>query len=286
GGGDRQLAVLDAGAGHRVLPPLRGAGVQAELVEGRDERLDAILLDVEDDDLLHRRQRDAVRAVRLDDVGQALQDRAGDAADRGGDADVEAAVDLAVDADVVGRRVRHRRGVQVDQAPPEVLVLEHLAELLDAPVLDEELQSGAGPQPPVAVVAEDADDALPHLRHVLQWDPGAETPGQVGVGRQSAADPHVEPRAVLGVHGADEGDVVDLRDHVVAGVPADRRLELARKVRERLVADVPALDRLDGGGAVDDLVGRDAGDGAAQDDAGAVAAGLLRGQADRLEALP
>ena len=91
---------------------------------------------------------------------------------------------------------------------------------------------------------------------------------------------------VLGVHRTGERDVVDLRHDVVTGVTADRGLELARQVGELAVADELALDRVDRRGGVDDLVGGDAGDGGAEDDAGAVAARFLGRQADRLEAVP
>ena len=52
------------------------------------------------------------------------------------------------------------------------------------------------------------------------------------------------------------------------------------------VADEAPGDLVDGGGRVDDLVGGDAGHGAAEDDARGVAARLRGLQADRLEAAP
>ena len=52
------------------------------------------------------------------------------------------------------------------------------------------------------------------------------------------------------------------------------------------VADVAAQDLIDGGRAVDDLVGGDAGHGGAEDDARGVAAGLGGAQADCLEPAP
>ena len=176
--------------------------------------------------------------------------------------------------------------VEVDERALQVLGLEHLAELLDAPVGDQELQASPRAQTTVAVVAEDAGDALPQLRDLVDRHPGTEALGEMRVRRQAAADQDVEAGAVLGVDGPDERDVVGLRHHVVAGVPADRRLVLAREVREGLVADVPALDGLDGGGGIDDLVLGDARDGAAEDDARAVAARFLGGQPDGLEPFP
>ena len=104
----------------------------------------------------------------------------------------------------------------------QVLGLQHLAELLDAPVGDQELQPGPVAQPPVAVVAEDRDDALPRPPGTSSSGTQAPEPlGEHRVGGQAAADPQVEARAVLGVHHADEGDVVDLVRDVQAA--ASRR---------------------------------------------------------------
>ena len=238
---DRELAELDPGARHRAaaerarVPDVQPGGLQAV-----DQGVDPVGCDVEDDELLLDRQPDAVGAGRLDEVGDRPQQLPGDASDGGCDADVEAAVLLRVHADVVAAAGRRwRRGGAVGQRPAQVLALQHLPEQLGTPVGDQELQPGAGPQPAVAVVAEDADDAGPHLGHLVERDERAEPLAELRVGRQRAADPHVEAGAELGVHDADERDVVDLvRDVVVRGA-ADRGLELARQVGERGVADVP-----------------------------------------------
>ena len=129
-------------------------------------------------------------------------------------------------------------------------------------------------------------DAFPDVGDLVERDPDAELLGQHRVGREAAADPEVEAGAVLGVDRADEGDVVDLGRDVVAGVAGDRGLELAGQVRELGVADVAALDLLQRGRAVDDLVLGDAGDRRAEEGARRVAAGLEGGQAAGLEALP
>jgi hypothetical protein len=91
---------------------------------------------------------------------------------------------------------------------------------------------------------------------------------------------------VLRVHDPDEGDVVDLVGDVVQRRAADRRLELARQVRERRVADEAPRDLLDGRRAVEDLVSGHAGHGGAQHHPRRVTAGLLRAEADALEPLP
>ncbi len=66
----------------------------------------------------------------------------------------------------------------------------------------------------------------------------------------------------------------------------DRRLELAREVRELRGPEVAPGDLLDGGSRVDDLLGRDPGQWAGDDHPGNVAARLLGGQPDVLEASP
>ena len=229
-----------------------------------------------------------VGAVRLGEVGELGQQRAGRPGRRSGRRRRRTCRPSA------GARRRGRAGRwsgmlgrrAVDQRALQVLVLQHLAELLDAPVGDQELQPGPVAQPAVAVVAEDRDDAGPDLGDLLQRHPGAEPLGQHRVGGQPAADPEVEARAVLGVDDADERDVVDLVRHVLARVAGDRGLELARQVGELRVADVAVDDVVDRRGRVDDLVGGDAGHRRAEDDARAVAAGLGGGQADGLQPAP
>src|SRR5699024_193946 len=87
---------------------------------------------------------------------------------------VDLAVPLLVDADVVAVAGVLPRVRAVDELAAEVVLLQHLAELLDTPVGDEELQASAVADLAVAVVAEDADHAGPHLRDLVQRHPGAE----------------------------------------------------------------------------------------------------------------
>ena len=251
-----------------------------------DQALDLVAVDADEHDLLVRREPGAGDAVLLDQVGQLDQQRAGDPAGGRRDADVELAVLLLVHADVVAVPDRRgRRGVR-DQRALEVLGLEDLAELLDAPVGDQELQAGPRAEPAVAVVAEDRGDALPGVGHLVDRDPDAQLLGQHRVRRQAAADPQVEAGAVLGVDGADERHVVGLGGDVVARVPGQRGLELARQVGELRVADEALEDLVQGGGAVDDLVLGHAGDRRAEERARRVAAGLERAQPGVVEALP
>ncbi len=239
---------------------------EVERLQTLDERVDPVLLDVQHDHLLLDRGASLPEPC-ASRVPHLRQGGAVDAADRGRSRRRSGRfcrctpTGRASAPGLGGRR-------SVDQLPPEVLLLQHLAELLRAPVGHEELQPGAGAQPPVAVVTEDRDDALVDVRDLVQRDPGHRGAPDLRVGRQTAADPQVEARAVLGVDDADEGDVVDLVRHVEQRRSRDRGLELARQVRERRVADDPAVDLVDGRGAVDDLVLGDAGDGRTEDDAG------------------
>ena len=87
---------------------------------------------------------DPVRARRLGEVGDLGQDRAGHPARDRRDADGVQSVLQLLHADVVDRVLDRLRRGAVDQLAAQVLVLEHLAEFLDAPVLDQELQPRLG----------------------------------------------------------------------------------------------------------------------------------------------
>ena len=228
----------------------------------------------------------AVGARGSHEVGETGEHGAADATDDRCGADVVQPVLLQVHADVVARAGCRCGRRPVGQALAQVLGLEDLAEPLGAPLGQEELQAGLGAQPAVAVVAEDRDDAEPHVRRTLGGDEHADPLGEARGRRQPAADPEVVAGAELGVDDPDEGDVVDLVDDVEARVPGDRRLELAREVGEVGVADVALGDLADHRRRVEDLVGGDAGQRAAQDDARGVAAGLGGLQPDLLEAAP
>ncbi len=138
----------------------------------------------------------------------------------------------------------------------------------------------------VAVVAEDAAHAGPHVGHLLGRHEDAEADRELGVGRQAAADPEVVARAELRVHDADERDVVDLVVGAVHRAAGDGGLELAREVREGRVPDVAVPHLLQHLGGVEHLGAVDAGERAADDDARAVAARLGGVQAHGVEPLP
>ena len=96
----------------------------------------------------------SLRSRLLGQVGDRGQDRAGYPTGDRRDANGVEPVLQPLHADVVDRAGERLRRRAVDEFAFEVLGFEHLAELLDAPVFDEELQPGLGPQSPIAVVTE------------------------------------------------------------------------------------------------------------------------------------
>ena len=263
-----------------------GRAEQAQGVEFGDERFHFVLGHVEDHELLVRRGAQPLGAAGLQRVGELHQLAAGEPAGQRGGADEEPAVLLLVHADVVARGGGLGRGRAVVEFVAEVFVLEDLAELHRTPVGQQELQPGLGAHAPVAVVAEDAGDAEPDVGGLVRADEGAEPLAQHGVRGERAAHPEVVADAELGVDQAHQGDVVDLVDHVLAGVAGDGGLEFARQVGQLRVADEAFGELVDQRRGVDDLVLGDAGDRGAQDDAGDVAAGFRGGQVHRLEPAP
>ena len=67
---DRELAELDAGAGHRGAAPVRGSRLEVDLGEVGDQRLDVGLVDAEHDELLVGGEPGAGGAVLLDEVAE------------------------------------------------------------------------------------------------------------------------------------------------------------------------------------------------------------------------
>ena len=183
----------------------------------------------------------------------------------------------------VGRLDRCR---PVRECVAEVLLLQHLAELRRAPVGNEELQPRAGAKPPIAVVAEDADDADPRLAHLIRSDEDAEPLRHHRVRRKTATDPQVEARRAIGTDHADERHVVDLVDRAQRSTAGDRGLELARQVRERRVADIERVDLTNVRRRVGDLLRVDPCHRAAENVAWRVAARLESAQTHRLELVP
>ena len=189
-------------------------------------------------------------------------------------------------AHVVALSERLGSGGSVGKGVPEVLVLQHLPELLGAPLGEEELQARLVAEAPVPVVAEDLRHPVPGVGDPVGSHERAEPLTQPGRRRQAAADPQVVTDAELGVLDCHEGHVVDLVHDVLARVPGDGRLELAGQVGQRGVADESRGDLVDLRSRVDELVGGDARDGRAQHDARHISARFGRAETDGFEPAP
>ena len=165
---DRELAELDAGARDRAAAdearPRRRARVRRGPAMSDSTRSSGMSRMTS---FWCGRRAQAGRAVRLDEIGELREGRARDAADDRRGADVEAAVLLRCTPTWSPCVERLRRGRAVGQRVAEVLVLQHLAELLGAPLGEQELQARLVAQAPVAVVAEDLRDAVPGIRHLI-----------------------------------------------------------------------------------------------------------------------
>src|SRR3954469_13728278 len=138
---DGQLAELDAGAGHHPAPEDIRTDAQVTRLELGDQRVDLVVGDVADDDLLLDRHCDRAAAVAVGEVGDLGELRAAGPAGLQREADVAAAVLLATYADMVALSLGRLRRGSVRQRAAKELLLQHLAELLRAPVGDEELQA-------------------------------------------------------------------------------------------------------------------------------------------------
>ena len=136
------------------------------------------------------------------------------------------------------------------------LLLDQRAHLLDADLVDQHLDAGAGAvdaQPVLAV--EDPQDGLGVLEVLAVV--GAHEVDQRGRDprhdRRAAADPHLEALDAVALAG-DEGDVVDAGERAVAVGARERGLDLARHQLRRRVADEVAHVRARVGRRVERLV--------------------------------
>ena len=283
---DRELAELQPGAGQGRAGEGARIGIEPQLAQAGDGVVDLLGGHVQEQQVLQRGGAHPVRADPLGQVCQAQQDVPAQPADGRLGPHPEAAVLLLVDADVVGVPARLLGGRSVGQGAPQVVVLEDLAEPLRPPLGHEELQPGLVAQATVAVVAEDADDAVPDVEGVLRRDEGPQPLAQTWGGGQGAGHPQVVAGTELGVVDAHEGDVVDLVEDVEAGGAGDGRLELAGQIGQLRVAQVGVLDGAGQRGRIDGLVLGDAGNGGDQEASGRVPAALDRGQPHRLQVPP
>ena len=179
---------------------------------------------------------------------------------------------------VLGLVVDEEVGREVALGDPVALELlvDHLAHLVDADLVDEHLDARAGAvdaQPVLAV--EDAEDGLGDL-HVLAVVGGREVPQRRRDARHdrgAAADLDLEALDAVALT-REEGDVVDAGDRAVAVGAVERRLDLARHQLRRRVAHEVAHVGADVGRRVEDLALADAGQRVGGDVAHRVAAAL------------
>ena len=133
------------------------------------------------------------------------------------------------------------------------------------------------------MVAEERRDLLGDLGHLVERRERAEPAAHAGRRTEPAPDPDVVAVPELGMHDADEPDVVDLVLRAPVRAARDRDLELARQVREPAIAHEVARDVVHDRGRVEELIRRDARERAADDVAPHVAAGLRTREPDPRE---
>ena len=192
-----QLAELDAGAGDGAAVELRSAGPTGRARRSPSTTVSAASArHVEHDQALLGGGADPAAADRLGQLGQRGERGAAGPAGLGGGADREPAV-----APARSRRCGRGGPARLAGAGPsgsvalQVFLLQHLAELLGAPVGDQELQPGVVARAPVAVVAEDADTTPAQTSATSSGRTNTPEPlGEHRVGGQPAADPQVEAR--------------------------------------------------------------------------------------------
>ena len=202
-----------------------------------------------------------------------------------GNADRRQAVLLLwLHADVVGELAVERREREVRQRVPEA-PLDLGAHPLGPEVVDHELHARLDARDAVAeVLAPRVEERAQHRDRLVRPDEDAEVACDAGHGREAPADEHAEPGLAV-AEDADERDAVDLRREAAVDAGADRDLVLAGQVD---VVRMPGEERvclLDDGSRVEELVVRDAGDGAAGDRADGVAAAAEARQPGRVELL-
>ena len=198
------------------------------------------------------------------------------------------AVVLREHADVVAQRHRQRRPARVRRAAgPRGTRAPAPRGPLGAPVLHEELQARVVPRAPVAVLAEERRHARPDLGHALGLDERAEPLREHRVRREAAA--HLQVVARRPARGADTPtNETSLISWFVqpARQPLIEVLNLRGRFENAGSPTKPLGHRPDGGGRVEHLVARDAGQRAPEDHARGVAAGLLRREAHGLDRVP
>ena len=169
----RQLAKFQPSAGNDAAAKLRGLGIQARFIQRARKCRNIVFCHIEKEQFLHRGGTDARNAEFFRDIGNGNELLARCMAHGGFYADVELAVLLPVHAQVIAAAGINLERDAIGKRLLQVLFLEDLAELVDAPFSHQKLQPRAVAVAAEAVVAEDADHTGPYFRHALEWHPRA-----------------------------------------------------------------------------------------------------------------
>ena len=280
-----QPAELLAGAG--LQPAREQLGLGRELLGERlgQQRVDALVGDPRQQHVLLVGEPDLGDGrVLAGEPHELVQLVAAQAPDRHAEADRGVlAVGLRGHADVV---VAAQVGGDAGGAPdvvPEPLD-ELLAQAVGPDLVDQELQPRLAALGAVLVgVAEDRGDPGDDLGRLLRRDEDVDRAREARRAGEPAADADVEAGGAVLVDRARQRDVVDEAARAVLLAARDGDLVLAREVRVELVVEEVLVDRLRDRVAVGDLLVADAGQRAADDVAGDVAAGAGGREPDLLQ---
>ncbi|MNC19331.1 hypothetical protein D3C75_672610 [compost metagenome] len=161
-----------------------------------------------------------------------------------------------------------------------------LQELLRSPVGHQELQAGMMALLPVAVITENGHNTNRHLQHVLRAYEYVQPFGQMGFGGQSASHPHMEACHFLAVdhlHSRCISQVIDFRMGGIVYIAGNGHFEFAGKIGEIPVQNEEIIHLVHQILRIQHLIGIDPGQGIADNSAGAVAAGFVGIETNRLQ---
>ena len=134
------------------------------------------------------------------------------------------------------------------------------------------------------LVAENLCDGSDDGYDLIVVNKSIESNGEMGIGRESAADANGEANfafAMVFANGRCESDVVNFRIGAPDGAASDRDFELAREIVEIAVGREQVRDFYGERRRVGEFVGGDAGERAAGDIARHIAARAFRAEANR-----
>ena len=190
-----------------------------------------------------------------------------------------------MDADVVAA-VPFRQVLSGGRESDGNALRELFAEALRTELLDQVAHPRRPAVLPVPELAEDLGYAAGDLHRLLGPDEDVDIRGHPRAVREAAADAKVEAQRAVFQACGEHAHVVDLGLRAVLQASRDAHLELPRQVRVLAVTGKVGGDILRHGVGVYGLVVAETGDGATEDVAGRVAAGLHGRDAGLLQAAP